>query len=270
MCRWLAYSGNPIYLEELIFLPEHSLIDQSLSARSGETTNGDGFGIGWTGERAAPGVFKDVRPAWNDPNLRDLSHQIRSGLFLAHVRAATPGLGIQRSNCHPFRSGAWLFCHNGSIRGFRGLRRRLLAEVSDDLFEDIDGTTDSELLFCLALTFGLSSDPRGALLETTRVVEAIGRDAGVEAPLTMTLGLIDGESLHAVRYSSERDSRTLYVSDDVEMLEDMHPETRAFGPRARMVVSEPLTDLPAGWIPVEESTFVTVRDGEVELLSFEP
>ena len=52
MCRWLAYSGAPVYLEELVYKPEHSLIDQSLVARSARTTtNGDGFGIAWYGTR---------------------------------------------------------------------------------------------------------------------------------------------------------------------------------------------------------------------------
>ena len=90
MCRWLAYSGAPISLNELVFKPEHSLIDQSLSARSSvQTTNGDGFGIGWYGERPQPGLFRDTRPAWNDDNLKSVSEQIRSHLFFAHVRAST-------------------------------------------------------------------------------------------------------------------------------------------------------------------------------------
>src|SRR5256885_16941569 len=50
MCRWLAYSGTPILLEELLYNREHSLIDQSLHSRMGvETTNGDGSGVGWYG-----------------------------------------------------------------------------------------------------------------------------------------------------------------------------------------------------------------------------
>ena len=50
MCRWLAYSGSPVLLDDLLFRPDHSLIDQSLHSRLGATTtNGDGFGIGWYG-----------------------------------------------------------------------------------------------------------------------------------------------------------------------------------------------------------------------------
>ena len=61
MCRWLAYSGTPVLLEELLYKPAHSLIDQGLHSRLGaETTNGDGFGVGWYGEGATPGVFKSI------------------------------------------------------------------------------------------------------------------------------------------------------------------------------------------------------------------
>ena len=50
MCRWMAWSGQPVLIEELLFKPKHGLIDQSLHSRMGvETTNGDGFGLGWYG-----------------------------------------------------------------------------------------------------------------------------------------------------------------------------------------------------------------------------
>ena len=154
MCRWIAYSGTPIYLHEAIFEPEHSLIDQSLRARSSETTtNGDGFGIGWYNKREFPGVFKDVRPAWNDGNLRALSQQIKASLFVAHIRAATVG-AIQRSNCHPFCHDNWLFVHNGAIESYETIRRELMFAVAPEFFNSIEGTTDSEVMFHLALSFG--------------------------------------------------------------------------------------------------------------------
>ena len=122
------------------------------------TTNADGFGIGWYGNRSFPGVYRDVQPAWNDSNLQDLAAQIESPLFLAHVRSATVP-PVQQTNCHPFRHGHWLFMHNGSIRRFSELRRDLLMAVAPRLFPSIEGSTDSELMFYLALTFGLEVDP---------------------------------------------------------------------------------------------------------------
>ena len=133
MCRWLTYCGDPIYLDKVLFEPRNSLISQSLRARhSHVTTNGDGFGIGWYGERPTPGVYRDILPAWNDQNLKSLAHQIRSGLFLAHVRAST-GTATSRANCHPFAHGKWLFMHNGQIGGYERVRRRLEGMIDDRL-----------------------------------------------------------------------------------------------------------------------------------------
>ena len=118
MCRWLAYSGSPVLLEELLYGPKHSLIVQSLHSQLGaEETNGDGFGIGWYGAQSAPAVFHSTEPAWNDRNLRELAGHISSGVVFAHVRAST-GSPVQQTNCHPFRHGRWLWMHNGLIHDF--------------------------------------------------------------------------------------------------------------------------------------------------------
>src|SRR4051795_5087707 len=64
MCRWMAYSGEPILADALLFQPEHSIIDQSLHARMGGfTTNGDGFGIGWYGDGTTPPAVTRTHPA---------------------------------------------------------------------------------------------------------------------------------------------------------------------------------------------------------------
>ena len=90
MCRWLAYTGSPVLLSKALYAPAHSLIDQSLHSRLGaEATNGDGFGLGWYGEREVPGLYRELRPAWSDENLLSIASQVRSRLFFAHVRAAT-------------------------------------------------------------------------------------------------------------------------------------------------------------------------------------
>ena len=127
MCRWNAYYGQPIVIDELLYRTEHGLIDQSLHARQGvETTNGDGFGIGWYGaadgaRRAATGAS---RPRGATPTCATSPRTIESPLFLAHIRATT-GTPVQQTNCHPFRHGRWLFVHNGVIAGFHLMRRDL-------------------------------------------------------------------------------------------------------------------------------------------------
>src|SRR5215213_11358293 len=187
MCRWMAYSGDPILAEELLFRPAHSIIDQSLHSRMGATTtNGDGFGIGWYGDGARPALFKNTEPAWNDQNLRELASQIRTPILLAHIRAST-GTPVQRSNCHPFRQEQWLWMHNGAIRGFHEIKRDLLMAVDPSLYSGIEGSTDSEALFFLALTFGLTEDPFGGVERAVGFVEKVGREAGVEYPIQMTV-----------------------------------------------------------------------------------
>jgi glutamine amidotransferase len=273
MCRWLAYSGTPIKLEELLVKRDRSLIDQSLHARQGATTtNGDGFGVGWYEDGEAPRVYRSTHPAWNDRNLRELAAGISSPLFLAHIRAST-GTAIQETNTHPFRYGRWLWMHNGLIRDFHRVRRELVLAVDDSLFESIEGTTDSEVMFYLALTFGLEDDPVGAVARMVGYVEKTGRAKGVDLPLQMTVATTDGRSIWAFRYSTEGDSRSLYFSTRLDRLKALHPdlaEIAGLSDEARVVVSEPLGDLPGAWNEVPESHVGIVRPGEDELRPFAP
>jgi len=275
MCRWLAYSGGPLPLSELIYNTQHSLVEQSFDARiSTQTTNGDGFGVGWYDHREFPGMYKETRPAWNDPNLEDLCLHVSSPMFIAHIRAAT-GTSIQRSNSHPFRYGRWLLVHNGLINNFAYIRRDLAMTLGADLYMHLNGTTDSELMFLLALHFGMQDDVYGGLARMAGLVERLGRKSGTEHPLQMTLGIADGESLYAVRYSSEHKSRTLFHSKSKHAVAALiPPEYRErldlFSDDAVAVVSEPLSDLPDMWDAVPEATFLTVTGGEVEQRPFVP
>jgi predicted glutamine amidotransferase len=188
MCRWVGYVGSPIEPRELLYDPERSLIEQSRRhAPAMPVPNGDGFGLGWYGRREIPAVFHSATPAWGDRNLHSLASEISSPLFLAHVRAAT-GTPVQETNCHPFVHGRWLFVHNGYVAGYERLRRDMMRTVRPELFPEIRGTTDSELMFHLALTFGLAGDPIGALERMAGFVEALGARAGVPEPLQMTVG----------------------------------------------------------------------------------
>jgi glutamine amidotransferase len=258
-------------MEELLFKIDHSLIDQSMSSRSGETpTNGDGFGLGWYGARPEPGLFRSVRPAWNDPNLRDLAIHIESELFMAHVRATSVGT-VQETNCHPFRYRRWLFVHNGEVLEIARFRRELLLTVASHLFNEIQGTTDSELMFHLALTFGLEADPLGALERMTGYVEQVAAAHGVREPMWMTVGLTDGKDIYAVRYASDNDAPTLFHSRDMEDLCRLNPAlTGRFSPNARAVVSEPLADVADLWVQVPQATAVVVHDNEVTHRPFRP
>ncbi|MFF1556561.1 class II glutamine amidotransferase [Streptomyces sp. NPDC058279] len=274
MCRWLAYSGTPLLLDSLLYKPAHSLIDQSLHARMGvETTNGDGFGVGWyTGEDATPAVLRDIGPAWNNRTLREIADHVRSPLFFAHIRAST-GTAVQQSNCHPFRHGRWMWMHNGAIADFHLLRRDLCLLVDPALFSDIEGTTDSEVMFYLAITFGLDQDPAGAVARMVGVVERSGREHGVEFPMQMTVAVTDGERVWAFRYSSRGASRSLYYSSRVDALRKLHPDAaflQTVSEETRLIVSEPLSDLPGAWNEVPEGSYGVVQPGADELYRFTP
>jgi glutamine amidotransferase len=273
ICRWLAYSGSPVLLEELLYNRQNSLIVQSLHSRLGaEETNGDGFGVGWYGEQETPAVFHSIEPAWNERNLRELAGHIVSPLVFAHIRAST-GSPVQQTNCHPFRNGHWLFMHNGFIDGLHEIKRDLALAVDPSLYSEIEGTTDTELMFYLALTFGLKDDPPQAVARTVGLVESTGREHGVEFPFQGTIATTDGECIWAFRYSSQGDSRSLFYSTDLATLRELYPENellRDLDDESRLVVSEPLGDLPGAWNEVPESSYGVIQPGQDEMHPFTP
>ena len=257
MCRWAAYSGDPVYLEDLILSPAHSLIEQSHHARQAKTPiNGDGFGMAWYGDRAEPGLYRDILPAWADRNLASLARQIRSGLFLAHVRASTIG-ETSRVNCHPFVWRNWSFMHNGQIGDFAILRRPLENALADGLYNARAGTTDSEILFLLALQFGLDRDPHAAFARTIRFVEDEARSRGLTPFIRFTAAFSCGRRLFAIRYASDGKAPTLF-------------RARFESDSSICLVSEPFEDASRDWQPVPQSSFVVVEDGALTITPFLP
>jgi len=273
MCRWLAYSGSPVLLHDLLYKPENSLVMQSRHSRLGvEPINGDGFGVGWYGAHETPGVYSSTEPAWNDRNLRELSAQASSGRVFAHIRAST-GTAVQQTNCHPFRHGRWLWMHNGAIADLPSVKRDLAMAVEPALYPEIEGSTDSELFFFLALSFGLEEDPPAAVARAVGLIEETGHRHGIRYPLQMTVATTNGETTWAFRHSSEGASRSLFHSVDVSTLREQYPENpvlHELSPDARLVVSEPLGDLRGAWREVPESTCLVVSGGREELQEFTP
>ena len=282
MCRWLAYLGSPIALEDVLVRPNHSLLDQSLTARdlylpddvlarqfrgSAFPTNGDGYGLAWAGREGREGrlgQYRQLAPAWGSQNLRHLAAQIESGCFLAHVRSA-PGGTIAEQNCHPFVHGGWMFQHNGEVHGFAALKRELTFDIDPALYPSILGNTDSEVCFYLALGYGLAEDPVAATNRMVGRVERARRENGVSAPFRATICASDGSRLLVLRWVSPdaegASAPTLYYAAGPTMLhavdgaEDMLPED------AQIVVSEPLelhwsrrtwSEVPEGVIGVFE------------------
>ena len=257
MCRWAAYTGAPIFLEEIVSRPGHSLIHQSHCATQCHTAiNADGFGLAWYGERPEPGLYRDVMPAWSDPNLRSLTAQVRSGLFLAHVRAST-GTATSRNNCHPFTWGRWSFMHNGQIGGYDNFRRDADMMIPDALYPCRKGATDSEALFLIAIAEGLDDDPKGAMERAAAKLISLSRAKGAAPHLRLTGALSDGKRLYAMRYATDDHAPTLY---------HRWSETRG----GTAVVSEPLETDEGGWIAVPPFSFCTFEGREVQVEEFHP
>jgi predicted glutamine amidotransferase len=273
MCRWVAYSGSPILLADLIYRPSHSLIDQSMRSKlSVQTTNGDGFGIGWYSNGGRPGMFHSVGPAWSNRNLRELSEQIEAPIFLAHVRAST-GTPVQESNCHPFRYDNWLWMHNGSIAQFRKIKRELVFAIAPDLYPAIQGSTDSEVMFFLALTFGLRDDPSGAVARMAGFVEETAQAHGIPNALQMTVATSDGHNIWGFRYSTMHSSRSLFYSTAVETMRHLYPNMEMLqdiSEESRLIVSEPFGELEGAWNAVPESMWGVIRDGTDKMAMFRP
>ncbi|WED24111.1 class II glutamine amidotransferase [Vibrio sp. JC009] len=245
MCRWLAYQGEPIYLDELVYKPEHSLIHQSIDARKAVTrVNADGFGLGWYTEQPTPGLFHEVLPAWGDDNLRSLAHHIRSHRFMAHVRSST-GAQVSRANCHPFILDNWMFLHNGQIGEFCKVKFALERLLPESLYLKRHGTTDSELIFLLMMKNGLQDDPINAIKKTLDEVESAVADKGGVEPFKASICISDGEQLWLVRYSTDKQPPTVFTKEIDGNL---------------ILASEPLDNCPQ-WKCVEPQTICHYLDG---------
>jgi glutamine amidotransferase len=251
MCRFLAYQGVPVFLEQFVSSPCHSLVHQSIHATEAKTgTNGDGFGLGWYSDRPEPGLYREIRPAWSDENLLSIARQVRSSLFFAHVRAAT-GTASTRANCHPFAQDRWMFMHNGQIGGYAAIKRKLEALIPDHLYAARTGTTDSEALFLIALArIEDGMEPVAAMSAALADATALMSDQGISEPLRFAASLSDGETIYAFRWSSDTRPPTLYFCEQADHM---------------VVASEPVDERRDCWQAVPANGCVVARRGKVSL-----
>jgi predicted glutamine amidotransferase len=253
MCRWIAYRGETTSFENYVTEPVHSLINQSLRAReSAGTTNGDGFGLGWYGMHPEPGLYREIRPAWSDENLRYLCRHLQSHLFFAHVRAAT-GTPVTRQNCHPFACGRWLFMHNGFIGSWSRLRRKVEALIPDPLYPSRVGSTDSEAVFLAMMGDGLEQDPIGAARRVMQRLSGFVNENGLHERIRFTAALANGHELYAFRFAENDVANTLYYRENGNQV---------------IVASEPF-DIADDWAEVPEDHVLISRQAQqVDILPF--
>jgi len=251
MCRWIAYRGENIALEHYVTAPSHSLVEQSIRAlESTASTNGDGFGLGWYGAHDEPGLYREVRPAWSDENLRHLCRHIQSHLFFAHVRAST-GTPVTRPNCHPFTHGRWMFMHNGKIGDWSLIRRQVEQLIPDAFYRSRIGTTDSEAVFLALLGAGAENDPVGATARTLATLTDLVEQSGSNEPLRFTSALSNGRDIYAFRYVYKDVANTLYYRESYGSV---------------VIASEPLDTERDDWKPVPPGHVLIAREGQPVIL----
>lgn len=279
MCRFTLYLGDPILVSSVVTEPSNSLINQSLSAQEGHFPfNGDGFGIAWYAPeiRPEPARFRSLQPAWSNPNLHNLAGVIRSGCFLAHVRAATPGLPVSDSNCHPFVSGRLSFMHNGLLAGFHEVRQQLVAELTPTSYRRVAGTTDSEhLLGVFSDRYAPAPDADAsarveemgrALQATVEYALALTRDVATE-PSYLNLAVADGDVAVVCRVTDgpPDSARSLYIHTD-EPFGGAKEAYAGLPKTSTLISSERLDTADPGWEAVPPNTMVLVQRGEAARL----
>jgi predicted glutamine amidotransferase len=246
MCRWIAYRGETTALEHYVTEPAHSLISQSINAlEATASVNGDGFGLGWYGTHPEPGLYREIRPAWSDENLRYLCRHLTSHLFFAHVRAAT-GTAITRANCHPFACGKWLFMHNGFIGNWSRLRRKVEALIPDPFYPARIGTTDTEAIFLAIMGAGIEHPLEATERTLARLTDLVNQNKPGDR-FRFTAALSNGRDLYAFRYSVNDNANTLYYRETDNGL---------------LIVSEPLDKDRDNWIAVPENHAIVALSGE--------
>lgn len=276
MCRFVAYIGNPIILDDVLYKSKNSLINQSVKAReTDEPLNGDGFGVGWYQQDIDPypALFRSIQPAWNDQNLRYLAPKIRSNCFFAHVRAASLG-GVSIDNNHPFNYRRMLFMHNGDIAEFQKIKRYLRRQLSDEIYDWIRGQTDSEHMFALFLDIFhkhkyhfIAEDIAKALVETIHTLKAIQRKHHIRGVNYINAAITDGRNIVAVRYISSEPEKapSMHFSEGSEYLYykgscRMLPTGPNDENGAVLVASEKLNSYRTEWQDIPVNHMLLVRD----------
>ncbi len=283
MCRFIAYLGEPVKLEDLLYNPTNSLIKQSYQAKEREEPlNGDGFGVGWydAADDLEPCVQTYITPAWSNRNLQRLSRQISAPNIFAHVRAASPGLIVMETNVHPFKYQNLLWMHNGSAAEFEKIKRPLRASLPDKFYNFIQGTTDSEHAFALFLKH-LEKPPfeadaaamRQALVETIFDLDRFSEEAGITGTSFYNFAVTNGRELVVSRYRSNEneESASLHYSrgKHYSVLPtgkyDLEPASNRKEAEYVIISSEILTENTEDYPDVPENHTICVRED----LSFE-
>jgi glutamine amidotransferase len=291
MCRVLAYLGEPILLEDLLYKPDVSFVNQTHRASLYPRLNLAGSGLlAWDArseDPSLPFVHRATELAIYDRNLRALARKVKATCLLAHLRGVAYDTRaiISEQNLHPFLfDGARLaLAHNGQLARFDEMRFALLPHIRPELARVIRGSTDSEWIYALLLSqlpdpygdFAAQDIARG-VVATLRVLGKVRRSLGIATFSPMNLFLSDGNDIVVACY-------TFDVRRYDGLGDDFHPpeesalrvwyttghsygfydgEWRMQGPhdaRSCIIASEPLTRDHTTWQAVPLQHLIYVR-----------
>ncbi|HET8701541.1 MAG TPA: ergothioneine biosynthesis protein EgtC [Nitrococcus sp.] len=248
MCRLAVYLGKPVRLERFLLAPEHSLIHQAWAPREMRSAvlNADGFGFGWYDDNGHPAAYRNIQPAWADPNLAALGRTLIRNLWVANVRSATEGFASGYANTQPFADGRLLFLHNGFVEHFaESLRPRLRGWLQPAIEAGIHGNTDSEYLFAVIRQFA-AENPQSPSLLLRRLVDVLATWVPTGERALLNIALTDSSEIAVTRHAHSDECPTLYAT-----------ESDPLCPEGALIASEPLTT-GAHWESIPAHRLVTV------------
>ena len=251
MCRLIAYMGAPLCPAHLVFGGEHSLYEQSWAPRELLTgsLNADGYGIVWyAGGR--PARIAEARPIWYDTDLERTLSSLSGTCLVAALRNSTLGLPVDRASLLPLVFDRWTFVLNGFVPEFRKRHmRELRRSLPDELYAELQGVSDSETLFLIAVA---ALRGGASLVEALETVVRVVRERVGKAEAQLNMVLSDGERLAAVRASTVLLTNSLYVA-----------KRPPFAPDGIALASEP-PETSACWEAVDGHSWIEIApDGSV-------
>lgn len=291
MCRVLAYLGEPVLLDDLLYASDNSLVRQSYAPQRLRMLNLAGFGVAaWDPVSVQPHqpymYHTDGLPAF-DPNLRTLARKVRPTCVLAHVRGVqfseSSLVGLQY--LHPFLYPGMgvALAHNGDLHRFPEMRPHLQRHLRPQISPLVRTALDSEWIYALFLSRlaepaaeHTASELADALLETLEILGDIRRELAIDVVSSVNLFVADGKAIVAARYAFDfgcypcADPASIGPGQ-LEYLSLWYSLGRRYtchegewkmvggreSARAMLLASEPLTRDESTWLEVPEYSLVS-------------
>lgn len=259
MCRLLGIVAS----EETEFRVLLREAPRSLATLSRE--HGDGWGLAVYKAERGWEVHKSVLAADGDAGFHERAMKARGDVLVSHVRKKTVGVS-SIENTHPFSRDGWVLAHNGTVHDTEFLRKR----TSRERLAQLEGQTDSELLFAFLLTrldeAGATKEPPGERADSAiaagarecqqRAASGEGNGLGTFNFLLAADGVVYahrfGRTLFLLERGPHDDVRTRRETRDGVIVETPWKHRQ----RAVFVASEGMTDEP--WAPLEEGVLLRI------------